>query len=82
MTPLHRNTLTAAQAHIQPPGESTSHAGQHHAAAHTSDALQAVVSAGTDDMRNAAQLEDALNRTQAFAKLMEAGPKAAKDLLA
>jgi len=77
MTPIHRNTLTAAQAHIQPPGESTSHA-----TTHAQDALQAVVSAGTDDMRNAAQLEDALNRTQAFAKLMEAGPKAAKDLLA
>ncbi len=79
MTLIHRNTLTAAQA--QTPAESTSHAGHDHAGAHTQDALQAVVSAGTDDMRNAARLEDALNRTQAFAKLMEAGPKAAKDLL-
>ena len=80
MTPIHRNTLTAAQA--QPPGEPTSHVGLGPAAAHAQNALQAVVSAGTDDMRNAARLEDALNRTQAFAKLMEAGPKAAKDLLA
>ena len=80
MTPIHRNTLTTAQA--QPPGESTSRAGQNRAATHAQDALQAMVSAGTDDMRNAARQEDALNRTQAFAKLMEAGPKAAKDLLA
>ncbi|WP_426400635.1 serine kinase/phosphatase [Ralstonia sp. R-29] len=77
MTPLHRNTFSAAQVRIQPPGEPTLHA-----ATQAQDALQAVVSAGTDDMRNAARLEDALNRTQALAKLMEAGPKAAKDLLA
>ena len=80
MTQIHRNAFSAAQA--QALGDSTSRADQAHTATHPQDTLQAVVSAGTDDMRNAARLEDALNRTQAFAKLMEAGPKAAKDLLA
>ena len=42
---------------------------------------EAVTKEGEQDMLNAAHLEDELNRTQAFSKLMEAGPKAAKDLL-
>nr|prf hrpY gene [Ralstonia solanacearum] len=32
-------------------------------------------------MLDAAKMQNALNRTQMLAKLMEAGPKAAKDLI-
>jgi len=44
--------------------------------------LEAVTATGQADMLLAARLEDELNRAQAIAKLLEAGPKAAKDLLA
>jgi len=80
MTPIHRNV--SATPAIPAPGDSTSHLAHGLPAAHGSGTVQAVVSAGTQDMLNTAHLEDELNRTQAFAKLMEAGPKAAKDLLA
>jgi hypothetical protein len=80
MTPIHRNV--SATPAIPAPGDSASHLAPGLPAAHASGTLQAVVSAGTQDMLNTAHLEDELNRTQAFAKLMEAGPKAAKDLLA
>ncbi|KHK49839.1 hypothetical protein PI87_24090 [Ralstonia sp. A12] len=43
--------------------------------------LESITAAGRTDMLLAARLEDALNREQALAKLLEAGPKAAKDLL-
>ncbi|MGN7101266.1 hypothetical protein ACTHR6_06645 [Ralstonia holmesii] len=81
MTPIHRN-VSAVPA-PPAPGQSASHPthAHAHAGARASGTLQAVVSAGTQDMLNAAHLEDELNRTQAFSKLMEAGPKAAKDLL-
>ena len=79
MTPIHRN-VSAVPA-TPAPGQSASHPAHAHTGARASGTLQAVVSAGTQDMLNAAHLEDVLNRTQAFAKLMEAGPKAAKDLL-
>jgi len=79
MTPIHRN-VSAAPA-TPAPDQSASRPVHAHTGARASGTLQAVVSAGTQDMLNAAHLEDVLNRTQAFAKLMEAGPKAAKDLL-
>ncbi|MCD9231410.1 hypothetical protein [Ralstonia pseudosolanacearum] len=42
---------------------------------------QAVTSEGQQDMLDSAKMQNALNRTQMLAKLMEAGPKAAKDLI-
>ncbi|PLC42660.1 hypothetical protein C0Q88_11990 [Ralstonia pickettii] len=47
-----------------------------------SEQLQAITATGKADMLTAGRLEDELNRAQALAKLLEAGPKAAKDLLA
>lgn len=79
MTVIHRNVFATPATKL--PDESASHVAHDRTAAHASDTLQAVVSAGAEDMLNTAHLEDELNRTQAFAKLMEAGPKAAKDLL-
>lgn len=79
MTPIHRNVSATAATPAQDP--SASHRAHGHTGAHASGTLHAVVSAGAEDMLNTAHLEDELNRTQAFTKLMEAGPKAAKDLL-
>jgi len=79
MTPIPRNVSATPATPAR--DESTSRRVHAHTGARASGALQAVASAGTQDMLNAAHLEDELNRTQAFAKLMEAGPKAAKDLL-
>ncbi|MFT0736136.1 serine kinase/phosphatase [Ralstonia sp. 22086] len=42
---------------------------------------EAITKEGEQDMLNAARLQNELNRTNMFAKLMEAGPKAAKDLI-
>lgn len=42
---------------------------------------QAITAEGQQDMLDAAKMQNALNRTQMLAKLMEAGPKAAKDLI-
>ncbi|MCO5414803.1 MULTISPECIES: serine kinase/phosphatase [Ralstonia] len=42
---------------------------------------EAITKEGEADMLNAARLQNELNRTNMFAKLMEAGPKAAKDLI-
>lgn len=42
---------------------------------------QAITAQGQQDMLDAAKMQNALNRTQMLAKLMEAGPKAAKDLI-
>ncbi|SFQ02457.1 serine kinase/phosphatase [Ralstonia sp. NFACC01] len=42
---------------------------------------EAITKEGEQDMLNAAKLQNELNRTNMFAKLMEAGPKAAKDLI-
>jgi len=41
----------------------------------------AITKEGEQDMLNAAKLQNELNRVNMFAKLMEAGPKAAKDLI-
>ncbi|AQW32748.1 serine kinase/phosphatase (plasmid) [blood disease bacterium A2-HR MARDI] len=43
--------------------------------------MQAIAHEGADDMRFAAEMQNEDNRTNVLAKLMEAGPKAAKDLL-
>ncbi len=42
---------------------------------------EAITKEGEQDMLNAARLQNELNRVNMFAKLMEAGPKAAKDLI-
>ncbi|WP_439893279.1 serine kinase/phosphatase (plasmid) [Ralstonia sp. 25C] len=42
---------------------------------------EAITKEGEQDMLNAAKLQNELNRVNMFAKLMEAGPKAAKDLI-
>jgi len=42
---------------------------------------EAITKEGEADMLEAAKLQNELNRTNMFAKLMEAGPKAAKDLI-
>ncbi|MCT7304734.1 serine kinase/phosphatase [Ralstonia sp. L16] len=42
---------------------------------------EGITKQGEADMLNAARLQNELNRTNMFAKLMEAGPKAAKDLI-
>ncbi|BCL89444.1 serine kinase/phosphatase [Ralstonia pseudosolanacearum] len=43
--------------------------------------MQAITHAGADDMLFAAELQNEDSRTNVLAKLMETGPKAAKDLL-
>ena len=43
--------------------------------------MQGVTKQGEADMLEAAKLQNELNRVNMFAKLMEAGPKAAKDLI-
>ncbi len=43
--------------------------------------MQAIAHAGSEDMLFAAEIQNEDNRTNVLAKLMEAGPKAAKDLL-
>ncbi|QOK98506.1 serine kinase/phosphatase (plasmid) [Ralstonia pseudosolanacearum] len=43
--------------------------------------MQAITHEGADEMLFAAELQNEDNRTNVFAKLMETGPKAAKDLL-
>ncbi|CAJ0687398.1 serine kinase/phosphatase [Ralstonia mannitolilytica] len=78
MTPIHRIDLAASQAD----GIPASRAANDRAAAQARSTMQAVTFAATEDMLTAARLEDALNHAQTLAKLMESGPKAAKDLLA
>lgn len=43
--------------------------------------MQAVTLQGEQDMLDAAKMQNELNRVNMLAKLMEAGPKAAKDLI-
>ena len=43
--------------------------------------MSGVTKQGEADMLEAAKLQNELNRTNMYAKLMEAGPKAAKDLI-
>ncbi|ALF90346.1 MULTISPECIES: serine kinase/phosphatase [Ralstonia solanacearum species complex] len=43
--------------------------------------MQAATHEGAEDMLFAAEMQNEDNRTNVFAKLMETGPKAAKDLL-
>ncbi|KHK49840.1 hypothetical protein PI87_24095 [Ralstonia sp. A12] len=43
--------------------------------------MEGVTKEGEADMLEAAKLQNELNRTNMYAKILEAGPKAAKDLI-